>query len=174
MFNSFFPFSCLKVSPSDSDSLKIFYPDISAQFFLEATFQPWRSVGRVVPREESLAQRHGDRAHTDNENKPSVGSLMFLFPRGIFLVGGGQDGHRKKASDHLHPRQPFLVGVKFSLKCHNLLWQVIHWDKGWSSSIKQMSDKTPNAYKWLLCKQWNDWKAWPDDVLHVWTSLQKT
>lgn len=26
-------------------------------------------------------------------------------------------------------------------------------------SIKQMSDKTPNAYKWLLCKQWNDGRA---------------
>lgn len=50
-------------------------------------------------------------------------SLMSLCPHGIFLVGGGQDGCLKKASDHLHPRQPFLVGVKFSLKCHNLLWQ---------------------------------------------------
>lgn len=175
----FSPFLVQKISPSYSDALKIFHIDISAQFFLVVIFQPWGSAGSVIPRKERPAQVHGDKAHTDNENKPLrsiiVPSLPY-FPISSWNIPRGRWARWlfQKSLRSLTSQATFLVGVKCSLKCHNLPWQVIHWDKGWSSSIKQMSDRTPNAYKWLLCKQWNDWKAWPDDVLHVWTSLQKT
>lgn len=153
-FSSFF--FCSKISPSYSEALKIFYRDLSSWFFLAATFQPWRWVDNIVPGEESPAPSTGTRYTLTNENKTWI-SIGFpglpQSPVSSWAIGKWwfQKGLRSLTSQATLPE-----GVKSSLECCNLCWQVIHWDKGWRSSIKKMSDQTPNAYKWLLCKQWND------------------
>lgn len=117
----------------------------------------------------------GDRLISENQSWISV--RFPGLPHSLvssWNMGGGGGGHFQKSLRSLTSQAALPVGVKPSLECHSLCWQVIHWDKGWSSSIKKMSDKTPNAYKWLFCKQWNDWETWPNDALHVWTSLQET
>lgn len=110
-----------------------------------------------------------------NQNKPWISTR---FPRlSHFPVSSWNIGRRRELVISKSLRS-LPSQANPSWKCEiqptmDFHWQVIHWDKGLSSSIKQMSDKTPNAYKWLLCKQGNDWKTWPNDVPHVWTSLQK-
>lgn len=90
---------------------------------LAATFQPWRWVGNVVPREESLAHMHGAGYTLTNENKPWI---SIRFPVSSWYIGRWGSWSVQKSLRSLTSQAPLPVGVKSSLKCHNLCWQVIH------------------------------------------------